>query len=93
MRKAVAVPYVIALILGVAAIALVGVWFVTSGGRFSGQAQKNQCNADTVQWCLQWASTAYSTRTGETPATPPSCTTAGATMPNVAGCKTLLGTS
>ena len=51
MRKAVAVPYIIALILGVAVIALLGVWFVMSGGKFTTQSGKSLCDNKFLQWC------------------------------------------
>ena len=54
MRKAVAVPYVIALVLGVAVIALLGFWFVTTGGKFSEQATKTQCESKLVVYCTSY---------------------------------------
>jgi len=51
MRKAVAVPYVIALILGVAVIALVGIWFVMSGGKFTSGSSKTLCDNKFLQYC------------------------------------------
>lgn len=51
MQKAVAVPYVIALILGIAVIALIGIWFVMSGGKFSTQSGKTLCDNKFLQWC------------------------------------------
>lgn len=53
MRKAVAVPYVIALILGVAVIALIGIWFVMSGGKFTTQSLETSCQSKAVQSCSQ----------------------------------------
>lgn len=50
--RGVAVPYVIALILGVAVIGLVGFWFASSGGKFSGQSSKTICNNKFLQWCI-----------------------------------------
>ncbi|MBI1978780.1 MAG: hypothetical protein HYS62_01810 [Candidatus Aenigmarchaeota archaeon] len=52
MKKAVAVPYVIALVLGVAVIGLVGYWFVTTGGKFGGQSAKTVCDNRFLQWCI-----------------------------------------
>ena len=43
MRKGVAVGYIIALILGVAVIALIGVWLVMSGGKFSKSSIELEC--------------------------------------------------
>ncbi|MBI2005167.1 MAG: hypothetical protein HYS80_00185 [Candidatus Aenigmarchaeota archaeon] len=52
MRKAVAVPYIIALILGVAVIGLVGYWFATTGGKFGGQSAKTICDNKFLQYCI-----------------------------------------
>ena len=51
MNKAVAVPYIIAL-LGVAVIGLVGYWFASSGGKFGGQGSKTICDNKFLQWCV-----------------------------------------
>lgn len=67
MRKAVAVPYVIALVLGVAVIALLGIWFVVTGGRFSGQASDTYCQGQQVQYCSQYIAT------GTEPSWPSQC--------------------
>jgi len=50
--RGVAVPYIIALILGVAVIGLVGYWFATSGGKFGGQSAKTICDNKFLQWCI-----------------------------------------
>ena len=54
MRKAVAVPYVIALILGVAVIALIGIWFVTSGGKFTKESISTECRSKAVEFCTRY---------------------------------------
>ena len=59
MRKAVAVPYIIALILGVAVIGLVGYWFVTTGGKFGGQSAKTICDNKFLQHCVTNPSKSY----------------------------------
>lgn len=53
MRKGIAVPYVIALLLGVAVIGLVGFWFASTGGKFSGQSQSTYCQSEALKWCTQ----------------------------------------
>lgn len=50
--KAVAVPYIIALILGVAVIGLVGYWFVSTGGKFGGQSAITICENKFLQYCI-----------------------------------------
>ena len=50
--RGVAVPYIIALILGVTVIGLVGYWFAASGGKFGGQNAKTICDNKFLQWCI-----------------------------------------
>lgn len=50
--RGVAVPYIIALILGVAVIGLIGYWFVVQGGKFGGQSAKTICDNKFLQWCI-----------------------------------------
>lgn len=51
MTKAVAIPYIIALVLGVAIIGLIGYSFVSSGGKFSSQSTKTFCENKFLQYC------------------------------------------
>lgn len=67
MRKGVAIPYVIALVLGVGVIALLGIWFVVTGGRFSGAASDTYCQGQQVEYCTKW------TATGTVPTWPSEC--------------------
>ena len=53
MRKGVAIPYVIALIMGVAIVGLIGFWFANTGGKFSGQSQSTYCNGEELKFCAQ----------------------------------------
>jgi hypothetical protein len=59
MRKGVAVPYIIALILGIAVVALVGYWFFVIGGGLPGQAGETQCRAKLSMYCNAWSGTGY----------------------------------
>ena len=49
--KAVAVPYIIALVLGIGVLGLVGYWLFTSGGKFGGEALSAQCNIQKLIFC------------------------------------------
>ena len=49
--KAVAVPYIIALVLGIGVLGLVGYWLFTSGGKFGGEALSAQCNSQKLIFC------------------------------------------
>ncbi len=59
--KAVAVPYIIAILLGVAVIGLIGYWLFVSGGKFGETAAEQQCRSDFLQACQSWASGGYLT--------------------------------
>lgn len=52
--RAVAVPYVIALILGVIAIGILAYWFVNQGGKTTTEGFKAECQARTFNFCLAW---------------------------------------
>ena len=59
MMKAIAVPYIIAILLGVGVIGLIGYWLFVSGGQFGKGAATQQCRADYQQACNEWAGTGY----------------------------------
>lgn len=48
--KAVAIPYVIALVLGVIVIGLLGYWFVSQGGKAISTGTKAECDSLCVLW-------------------------------------------
>jgi hypothetical protein len=107
MKKGIAIPYIIALILGIAVVALIGYWFFVLGGRIPGQATITTCQSKEVAWCGEWA------RTGEFPGAGPDptqaelddlwddvtagtgyargCRALGIDTPNVARCQAVLG--
>lgn len=49
--KAVAVPYVISLILGIIIIGIVGYFLIPSGGKLSGQSQSTECQTQRLIFC------------------------------------------
>lgn len=51
MKKAVAISYVIALILGVAVIGILGYWFVSQSGKTVGEGTKVECNSKLFLYC------------------------------------------
>lgn len=59
--KAVAIPYIIAILLGVGVIGLVGYWFFVSGGQFGTGVANQQCRTDFQQSCQTWVAVGYST--------------------------------
>jgi len=59
--KAIAVPYIIAILLGVAVIGLIGYWLFVSGGQFGKGATEQSCRSDFLNWCNNWAVVGYDT--------------------------------
>ncbi|TAL47569.1 hypothetical protein EPN87_02635 [archaeon] len=64
--KGIAVPYIIALILGIVIIGLLGYWFFVLGGQVGGTGTMQTCSAKQAAWCQQWSVTGFS---GNCPAT------------------------
>ncbi len=52
--KAVAVPYIVAIILGVVVIGLLGYWFFIQGGKATVTGSAAECDAKVASYCLQW---------------------------------------
>ena len=59
MMKGIAVPYIIALILGIAVVALLGYWFFILGGTFSGKASLTDCQTKLRTFCFEYSATGY----------------------------------
>ena len=49
--KGIAIPYIIAIILGVAVIGLIGYWLFVSGGQFGKGVGEQNCQSDVTQFC------------------------------------------
>ncbi|MBI2005325.1 MAG: hypothetical protein HYS80_01010 [Candidatus Aenigmarchaeota archaeon] len=49
--KAVAIPYVIALIIGVVVVAVLAYWFISSAGKGSSIGTEAECTARKVEYC------------------------------------------
>ena len=54
-KKGIAVPYIIALILGIIVVGLIGYWLFTTPP--PGPAA--ECNTKAAQWCSEWAGTGF----------------------------------
>ncbi|MBI1978652.1 MAG: hypothetical protein HYS62_01160 [Candidatus Aenigmarchaeota archaeon] len=57
MKKAVAIPYVIALILGIIVVGILGYWFVSQGGKTIGSGSAAECETLKFNYCkgfVQW---------------------------------------
>lgn len=54
MRKAVAIPYVIALVLGVIVIATLAYWLISQAGKTTDTGSSVECKAKTFSFCVTW---------------------------------------
>lgn len=62
MKKgSVPVPYIIALLLGIAVIAILAYWFFFSGGKFGGAVSEAACRAKLLKYCTEWKAAGYIT--------------------------------
>ncbi len=61
MKKGIAVPYIIALILGIVVVALLGYWFFILGGTFTGRASITECQTKLSTYCAAFAASGYDT--------------------------------
>jgi hypothetical protein len=59
MRKGIAVPYIIALILGIVVVALLGYWFFVLGGTFTGKASITECQTKLSTYCASFSAAGY----------------------------------
>ena len=51
MKKGVAIPYIIALIIGVIVVAVLAYWFISSGGKGSNIGKEAECTARKTEFC------------------------------------------
>lgn len=54
MQKGVAIPYVIAIILGIVVIGLIGYWLFTGGGKMGSKITVTECNEKAIIYCSEW---------------------------------------
>lgn len=54
MKKAVAIPYVIALIMGVIAIGILAYWLINQSGKATSTGTSAECQAKLFSFCNQW---------------------------------------
>jgi hypothetical protein len=59
MGKAVATPYIIAIILGIIVIAIIGYYFLVLGGTIGGSGQQVNCDAQKLAVCREWSTLGY----------------------------------
>ncbi len=59
MKKGVAIPYVIAILLGIAVIGLIGFWLFKSSGIFGTKTVEQDCRNKFLRWCQDWFADGY----------------------------------
>jgi hypothetical protein len=59
MKKGIAIPYIIALILGIVVVALLGYWFFVLGGTFTGKASITECQTKLSTYCAAFSTAGY----------------------------------
>jgi len=60
-KGAVPIAYIIALLLGIAVIAVIGYWFFIVGGQLGGEVTITQCRARAQNYCNSWKVMSYGT--------------------------------
>jgi len=60
MNKGVAIPYIIAVLLGIAVVAIIGYWFFFLGGSLGGEVSSADCQRKLVTFCSVWQLSGYS---------------------------------
>ena len=58
-KGAVPIPYIIALLLGIAVVAIIGYWFFVLGGQWGGETNLQTCNTRAYTWCASWQALGY----------------------------------
>jgi hypothetical protein len=93
MKKGIAVPYIIAIILGVLVIGIIGYWFFVLYGGGVGKSSEAVCNSKKQTFCSAWAATAYQTEpSGDWESYAPDCIGV-VSRPTIPECRVLLTTA
>ncbi len=94
-KKGIAIPYIIALILGIIVVGVIGYWFFATTGTGGGSAAVANCNAKKLQWCNEWTKTGFQTSPSGTLGTwdahASGCTALGVGDPSETSCRSLTG--
>jgi len=53
-KGAVPIPYIIALLLGIAVVAILGYWFFVLGGTWGGEVTAETCRTRALTYCTSW---------------------------------------
>ncbi len=65
MKGAVPIPYIIALVLGIAIIAIIGYWFFIVSGESGGEISLAGCKTKATTYCAMWSQTGYASDNDE----------------------------
>lgn len=95
MKKGVAVPYIIAVILGIAVIGIIGYYFFYISGNITTEATLQDCQRKLTVYCSVWLAEGYSgknsDRLGAWSEYAPGCTVIGVPVSGLADCNRALG--
>jgi hypothetical protein len=58
-KGAVPIPYIIALLLGIAVVAIIGYWFFILGGEWGGETTLQGCRRKATTYCVAWQTAGY----------------------------------
>ncbi len=58
-KGAVPIPYIIALLLGIAVVAILGYWFFVLGGQWGGEVTSETCRTRALTYCTGWQLVGY----------------------------------
>ena len=66
-KGAVPIPYIIALLLGIAVVAIIGYWFFVLSGQTGGELTFADCKTRATTYCAEWSQAGYAvdSETGE----------------------------
>ena len=62
-KGSIPIPYIIALLLGIAVVAILGYWFFVLSGLWGGEATLQTCRTNAHTYCAGWQTVAYATDT------------------------------
>jgi len=89
--KGIAVPYIIAVLLGIAVIGIIGYWFFFLGGSLGGEVSAQDCNRKLITYCSLWLAQGYGDTPAEWDTYAKGCTQINIGEPDDKECNRLLG--
>ena len=71
--KAIAIPYIIAMILGIVIVGVIGYWFFGLAGKGGGVSLQTECDGLKLSYCQNPFLVTWNTKCGEQPPEPAEC--------------------